>query len=152
MAAEGPGRAFQAIESRVANPVLRVVLRTPLHRLVGGSLMLLTYEGRRSGRDYSTPVAYVRDEGAVVVTTFLEEATWWRNFRDGHPATLWLQGQPVAATGRATTDAAAVADWLETLRERASRFLGFFGVPDDPDRADLERSADGLVVVRFELE
>jgi len=151
MADTGPDRLFRGLEQHVANPILRVVLRSPIHRLVSGTLVLLSYEGRQSGRRFTTPVAYERDGTDVVVTTFRDEAVWWRNFRDGHPATLWLRGEPVDATGRASTDEAVVADWLETLADRDSRLLSFFDVPAEGDRAAREAAAEDLVVVRFAL-
>lgn len=138
------------LESNVANPLLRAVLRSPIHGVVSSRLMLLSYEGRRSGKRFTTPVAYERDGTAIVVTTFRESAVWWRNFQDGHPATIWIEGQRFDAVGRATTDGDAVADWLGALAERGrTRMLDFFGLDPDAPRAEREAAAERLVVVRF---
>jgi hypothetical protein len=138
------------LEEHVINPVLRWLLRSPLHGLVSNWFLLVSYEGHTSGRRIRTPVAYERDGRDVVVVTFRETVVWWRNFRDGHPATLWLDGRPVETRGRAVTDPGAVADWLDELADRGrTRLLKFLDVPTDAPTADLESAAEGLVVVRF---
>lgn len=61
---------------------------------------ILTYTGRRSGRTFSTPVAYKRDGNAVTIGVRMPDAkNWWRNFLDGGPITLQLDG--VSRTGQA---------------------------------------------------
>ncbi len=42
------------------NPLVRAVLRSPAHRLLSGSLLLVTFLGRRSGQAYTIPVQYAR--------------------------------------------------------------------------------------------
>ena len=43
------------------NPITMWVLRSPLHRMLSDSTMIITYTGRKSGQTFSTPVNYVRD-------------------------------------------------------------------------------------------
>jgi len=138
------------VESRVANPVLRWLLRSRLHWLSSRWLLLLSYEGHRSGRRFTTPVLYVRDGDAFVVTTVRDPAVWWRNFSDGHPATLRVRGERIRVEGVAETDPSVVADWLLALRERGhGRLPAVLGVPDDASGPALERAASDLVFVRF---
>src|SRR5437763_480835 len=42
--------------NRTVNPMLRLLLQSPVHRLVSGRFALITYTGRRSGRQYTIPV------------------------------------------------------------------------------------------------
>ena len=145
------GRTWRWLEEHVANPVLRWLLRSPLHGLASDSLLLLSYRGKQSGKRFTTPVMYERDEGTFVVTTFRDPVVWWRNFRDGHPATLWVRGEPVETAGQAVTDPGEIADWIEELDDRGrTRLLGFFDLDPDQPRDELEAEANGLVVVRFE--
>jgi len=54
---------------------------------------VITYTGRRSGRTFSTPVAYKRDGNTVTIGVQMPDAkSWWRNFLDGGPITLRLDG------------------------------------------------------------
>ena len=77
-----PGGRVRAL---VVNPVVRTLLRSPAHRLLSGSLLLLDDTGRRSGRRYVLPVAYAAaGDDLVVVVGQPASKTWWRNF-DGAP-------------------------------------------------------------------
>jgi deazaflavin-dependent oxidoreductase (nitroreductase family) len=69
------------LRNHLANPVVRALARTPLHRLLGSRLMVLTYTGRRSGNTYELPVmsAPLGDD-RVVVAGWHEGKSWWRNF------------------------------------------------------------------------
>ena len=42
------------------NPMITWLLRSPLHGLVSKSIMLITYKGRKSSKEYTTPVNYLR--------------------------------------------------------------------------------------------
>ena len=91
--------------NRVAAPVVRALLRSPLHGLLSGSVLLVTYRGRRSGRAFTVPVQYVRDEDAFVVTVGAPGVKqWWRNFTGPRPAELLVRRRPVAVIGEMATD------------------------------------------------
>jgi hypothetical protein len=82
--------------NRSLNVVLRSLLRSPLHGLVSGRLVLLTVTGRRSGREYTFPVGFSEDPGAGSVTIGVgwpSRKRWWRNLRgDGAAVRLRLRG------------------------------------------------------------
>jgi hypothetical protein len=78
---------------RVLNAVMRVVLRSPLHRLQSRHVLLLEFRGRRSGRRYRMPVSYwERGPADVVCLTSATWSRWWRNL-DGAAVVLWVRGQ-----------------------------------------------------------
>lgn len=78
--------------NRLANPAVRWLLRSPLHPLLSGSLLLLSVTGRRSGAVYTTPVGYRRDGETLTIQT-LHQRTWWKNLRGGASVTVLLRGQ-----------------------------------------------------------
>jgi hypothetical protein len=89
-----------AVFNRTANPVVRGLLRTPLHRFVSGRLALITVTGRRSGRTYTFPVGYEQDGDRVTITVgWPSRKLWWRNLRGGGQVRLRLKG--VERTGHA---------------------------------------------------
>lgn len=51
--------------SDLYNPLVALVLKSPMHPLMSGSTMLLTFAGRKSGKQYTTPISYAR-EGNVI--------------------------------------------------------------------------------------
>jgi hypothetical protein len=78
----------------VGNPVVRALLRSPLHRLVSGGLALITVTGRRSGRSYVFPVAYRREGARVTVEVgWPERKRWWRNLLEPAPVSIRLAGK-----------------------------------------------------------
>ncbi|WP_432842927.1 hypothetical protein [Dactylosporangium sp. CA-092794] len=62
--------------------------------MVRRHLTVVTYTGRRSGRTFSTPVAYKRAGDTVTIGVQAANAkAWWRNFLgEGGPITLHLDG------------------------------------------------------------
>lgn len=73
-------------------PVAAVLTSPRFGRLMNRNIAMLSYTGRRSGRTFTTPVAYRRTGDEVMISVNMPEAkTWWRNFLgDGGPLTLRL--------------------------------------------------------------
>ncbi|ARS90137.1 hypothetical protein [Natrarchaeobaculum aegyptiacum] len=145
-------RSAMWIERRLVNPIVDRILRSRLHPLLSGRLAVLSYEGRVSGERFSTPVLYERDGETIAVTTGRRAVTWWKNFRNPHPATLWIGGEPIETTGQAITDADAIAAWTDELthRSRLWRLLFEGGRVIGDSSASPEERARAFVVVRFE--
>ena len=55
--------------AKVVNLIMKTLLRSPLHRLVSKHLMLLNFEGRKTGRTYSVVVGRHEMDGTLVVPT-----------------------------------------------------------------------------------
>ena len=91
--------------ARVVNPWVAALTVSPRWgRLVGRSIVVLTYTGRRSGRTFTIPVGHKRTGDDVTIGVSLpDRKTWWRNFLGaGAPLTLRLDGtdRPGHATAR----------------------------------------------------
>ena len=70
--------------ARAMNRVPAAVLRSPLHRVMSGKYLLLSFTGRKSGRRYTTPLAYLAKGDDLLMTT---DSPWWRNLRRGRAGT-----------------------------------------------------------------
>ena len=58
---------------------------------VGGRIMVITHTGRKSGRQYRTPVNYAIVEGEVYCTAgFGEISDWYRNIMANPNVEIWL--------------------------------------------------------------
>ncbi|WP_256838293.1 nitroreductase/quinone reductase family protein [Ornithinimicrobium faecis] len=93
--------------ARVVNAVTTPLVRLPLLRpLLGRSMTVLTYTGRRSGRELQLPVAYRRKADELTVPVALpDQKNWWRNFvGEGAPVSLELNGQTRTGHGRSARD------------------------------------------------
>jgi hypothetical protein len=98
-----PRRAFAAtLRARLVNPVVRAVLRSPWHRVLSGSMLLLAYTGRRSGICRELPAMYaVLGDRFVVVAGQPDTKTWWRNFAgERRPVTVTVAGRRERHRGR----------------------------------------------------
>lgn len=84
---------------RTINFALSQILRSPLHRLISRSLMLITVTGRKSRQTITVPVSYQLHDCEVRIVSERSDR-WWRNLRGGAPVTLQLQGREVK--GRAS--------------------------------------------------
>lgn len=91
--AAGRTRPARTIRNRLVNPIVAAVLRSPLHRLLSGALILVTYRGRRTGRQRTIPVMYAQDRDRLIVLVGDAPAKqWWRNLRGGAPVEVRLRG------------------------------------------------------------
>ena len=134
------------------NPVMRLLLGSPLPSPLTRWFMLFSWTGNRSGRVYTTPVAYVREGATVYVTT---GDRWWRNLVGGAPVRVRLAGVWREARATAVTDLEHSREVHERLfREHPHfrRLAGISGAPEgSADAASLERSLRaGRTLVRIE--
>jgi F420H(2)-dependent quinone reductase len=101
-----PSRAPFLAVNRVVNPVLRAILTSPIHGLASGRVALITFTGRRSGREYTIPCFY-RDKGdeVTIPVGWPDRKVWWHNLTgDGGPVRLLIQGQELRGHAIATRD------------------------------------------------
>jgi len=84
---------------KIANRIFMPLLRSRLHFLVSHGLMLITVTGRKTGRQYTTAIAYVRD-GQWVVFFSGRHLTWIKNLEGGAPVTVRLRGKDLPAAAR----------------------------------------------------
>ena len=112
------GRVPFLAMNRTVNPALQMILRSPAHRLASGRFALITYTGRRSGREYTIPVLY-RDKGdeVTIAVGWPDRKVWWRNLTgEGGPVRLVVRGKELRGHAVATREAgrdALVRVWVE---------------------------------------
>ncbi|GII02183.1 nitroreductase/quinone reductase family protein [Planobispora takensis] len=116
VASGGPGwrRLLDATQNRVVNPVVRGLLRSPVHDLVSASVVLLTMRGRVSGREIAVPAGYVERDGELLLIS-RRERQWWRNLRDGAPVRVLLRGREWNATARTSAEPEQVVETLMAM-------------------------------------
>jgi hypothetical protein len=135
---------------RLANPLLRLVLRSPLHRPLSRSLLLLTYSGRHSGRTFTIPVMFVQwDASFVALAATPEGKRWWRTFRGGAPAVVTVARRRHRVEGRLLAGEEA----REALRAYLTRFpraASRLGASACASAAELDATAERVALVAFE--
>lgn len=135
------------------NSFVAFLLRSPLHRLMSGSTMLITVTGRKSGGPITTPVNYYQEDSSVWVISN-RERTWWRNLKGGAPVKLHLRGRETSGFGEVYLEEGVVTDQIgEYVRHLpiSARSLGVHMQDGQPDQTDLARLAKERVTIRIQL-
>jgi hypothetical protein len=139
---------------KAINPIMKGLLRSPLHRLLSYALMLLTYTGRQTGKPYTIPIGYFAWDTDELIA--FSSASWWKNVRNGKPVTLLLQGQKVEATAQVVRERGAFIKTIEEFIRRQgmqnARKL-MLGLPADrePTQADLHAIPAGRTIIHFKI-
>jgi deazaflavin-dependent oxidoreductase (nitroreductase family) len=99
---------------RLGNLFVIGLLCSPFHRLASGSLLLITYVGRRSGRAFTIPVMYAEREGTLTIFVgHPERKRWWRNLHGGAKVEVRLRGRRLRGHAEIVEDSEAVGSYLE---------------------------------------
>jgi deazaflavin-dependent oxidoreductase (nitroreductase family) len=134
----------------IGNNLMRALIDSPLHRVLGPNMAVIRFSGRKSGRPYAVPINVVPNgDGYDVVSQ--RARTWWRNLRDGRPAELRVAGQRHAVQAQVLEHPADVQDGLQRFFRRNPGLVRYFaagksgGGPLSP--AALERLANRHVMI-----
>lgn len=144
------------LTNHIVNPIVVLVLRSPLGRRIGRHLGLLAYRGQRSDRRYELVVQCAREGSRVwIVSGQPQRKTWWRNLRTTSPVELRLagdvfRGQAVVLGDERPDELRRALTAYSQQLPRAAKSLGIESrEAGDCDPAVL---AIGTVVVQVDLE
>ena len=135
------------------NPVVRVLLRSPLHGLLSHNTMLLEFTGTKSGRTYLTPVSYF-EEGGRVFCFAARGSAWWRNFKMPAPVRTWRRKRWFPGTAHAELEPDVILPTMRAFLTAVPRDAPFAGVRLDrakrPREDDLVEAVKRLALVTIE--
>jgi hypothetical protein len=140
---------------RIANPIMRVLLRTPVAGSARNQMMVVSFKGRKTGRRYSIPLSAHRIDGDLYAIT---SAKWKFNFRDGASAEVLHRGKTATMRGELIQDRAVVSDLSRRCAEsygvkRAQRMMGLKfrdeRIPTGDEFADAV-DRDRIAAIRFQ--
>lgn len=140
---------------RAANRLVVPILRSPLHFLLSGPFMLITYRGPRTGREHTFPVAFYfwyPDE----IWAFGARTGWMSQLRDHRPARLLIRGREFVAEPTVVEERDAVADRLQEFARRKGPGASVdpnLALPRDrePTRTEALATAANARLVRFRV-
>ncbi len=74
----------------LANAIATTILRSPWHGMRSHRLLLLTFTGRKSGKEFTTPIRYMQDgETLQMIVVY----PWWRNLVGEATVHVLLRGK-----------------------------------------------------------
>ena len=136
----------------ISNFFMKTIVNSPLHPLLGNRFAVITVEGRKTGKQYSTPINVTQDGDAFTAVS-LRDRNWWRNLRGGRQAQLRVSGRQYTVRGEVLEDRAAVDGGLKQYFKQNPGYARYFSVqlaPDgEPLSEDLERAANERVIIRL---
>jgi len=133
------------------NDFMSWVLRSPLHGMLSSGMMLITVTGRKTGKKYTTPVEYFRENGNLWVMTN-RDRTWWKNLKDGEKVSLLLKRKPVIAIAELELDGCAVETHMHEYLQhmpQAAKPLGIRIENGNPNVEDITRAAKDRLFVKI---
>jgi deazaflavin-dependent oxidoreductase (nitroreductase family) len=137
----------------LVNVPMRVILGLPFPTLLSGSLMLLSFTGRKTGKKYRQPVSYVRD-GDTLLTP--GGGRWKLNLREEQPVGLRLRGRNVVARPEIIGDVDEVERLLRRMAAINPRVTSFVPVLGPDGQIDHDQVATavgyGFRIVRWHLD
>jgi deazaflavin-dependent oxidoreductase (nitroreductase family) len=102
---------------RLVNPIVVALLRSRLHRLASKNVILLTVNGRKSGRSYTLPVGrHEQPDGTLVVSA---AGGWRHNLRGGGDVRVRVDGRERAAHVTVEEDPVRAAEVFKGSLDRA---------------------------------
>ena len=101
---------------RFINPIVRLILKSPIHFLISHQILLFRVVGRRSKRIFEIPASYAHINDSLVCVT-LRENLWWKNFKDIETQEIYFKGKKINKNISINfTDNAFVRDKLKEQR------------------------------------
>ena len=138
--------------SKLVNTFPTIIMRSPLHAIVSSKYTIIEFTGRKSGKTYRTPVAYVQDGDQILLST---DSRWHRNLAGGSPVRLLLRGRTVVGRARPVTDADRSAAILRKLIDAIPSYSRPAGLARENGRVsddEIRRSsAAGRVAIEVDL-
>jgi len=133
------------------NGFMSWVLRSPFHGILSDGMMLITITGRKTGKKYTTPVGYYRENGDLWVLTS-RDRSWWKNLQGGAEVGLLLKRKPIAAFAIPELDAktihARMCDYIKHIPQ-AAKSMDIRVENGNANAEDVERIAKDRLFVKI---
>jgi hypothetical protein len=138
---------------KILNPIMKAILKSPFHSMISSRIMIITFQGRVSGRQFSTPVSYYQEDNTVVCFT---HANWWRNIEADSKVRVRIRGQDYEGMGKAIPDdIALMTSSLYKLLKAVPSDAGFYNVKlnedQEPIMDDVKKAVSDAVMIQVEL-
>ena len=135
------------------NPFVAWLARSPFHFMISHQLLIIQFEGRKSGKRYLVPVSY-HNHGSSYTCVTLRSNIWWRNLKELSHTKIWLKGKLIdAQVDLEFKDDLVVENTLRDLvtKNRVDAYFAKIKLNKngDPDLEDLAKAAQLHTVLRF---
>lgn len=135
-----------------ANSLMKWALTTPgFQRMVGQGVALLSFKGRRTGKAYTIPVSYHRQDDIVTIIT-KRQRRWWHNFESPMEVELRLAGSDHIGKAQIEVDNADTLEFMtDYLSQRPIDAKAYGLAKDEITREKIARIIPHIVVIRVTI-
>jgi deazaflavin-dependent oxidoreductase (nitroreductase family) len=111
-------------------------------------VMVITTTGRKSGKKYTTPIAYQRD-GEHIIALNPGNSNWFHNVAASGEAVLEIQRQEMPVIGATVKDDQERQRIFNLYRQNPATFERLFKVPADAPETELQQALSKWQFVKF---
>ena len=138
---------------RLINPFVSLIARSPFHFIISHQLLVVQFQGKKSGKKYLVPLSYHKHGSSYTCVT-LRSNIWWKNLRNLSHGNIWLKGKLVdVEMSLEFTDDHLIEETLRDLvtRNRIDAFFANVKLQKDgmPVKEDLTKAAKLHTVLKF---
>jgi hypothetical protein len=135
-----------------ANSLMKWALTVPgLQSTVGQNVAVLTFTGRRTGKSYTIPVSYYREDDLVTVIT-KRARRWWHNFETPVEVELRLAGRMYTGKAWITNDNDEILEFMTGYLEKRPIDAKAYGLKkDEITKEKIAQILPLLAVIRIEV-
>ena len=141
---------------KLINLVVIGLLKSPFHRFWSDSLLIIHFVGRRSGKQYRTPVRYIVS-GEMLQCFTSKSGKWWRNVQANEDLMVYLKGRSITCS--ATTyvdDPVRIRTALRTCLDQFPQDAAYHNITlskdGTADETDFESALPDVVLIELTLQ
>jgi len=112
-------------------------------------LMVITTTGRKSGKQHSIPIGYLRDGDDIVVLTSGNPSNWFRNVLASGTAILEIKKEKLNVRGELITDETERQRIFAMYRQNEKYFKSNFGIEITSPENELQAALATRRFIRF---
>ena len=134
-----------------ANSLMKWALTTPgIQSMVGQGVALLSFEGRKTGKLYTIPVSYHRQDDIVTIIT-KRQRRWWHNFVSPIEVELRLAGHLYTGKAEIEADNAENLEFMTEYLKARPIDAKAYGLAKDATKDKIARIVPHIVVIRIAI-
>ncbi len=111
-------------------------------------VMIITTTGRKSGKKFTTPIAYQRD-GENIIAVNPGNSNWLHNVSASGEAILEIKRQVIPVTGAVVNDDQERQRIFDLYRQNPATFERLFKVPSNAAETELQQAMAKWQFVKF---
>jgi F420H(2)-dependent quinone reductase len=142
----------QDVPPKWANSLMKWALTTPgLQGMVGQGVALLGFTGRKTGKHYTIPISYHREDDVVSVIT-KRQRKWWHNFETPLDVEVRLAGRNYTGKAEARSSDEDTLEFMTRYLEKRPIDAKAYGLKtDEITKEKIARIMPHIVVIRIEI-